>query len=450
MEMAIAPPPDWQAVFSRHRSRITRALAEGEAGILPGGRYEHWDKLRHRAAPEGLSPEQWWTAVKAARFPLRRSLPMTDLAGRPFHFCLVDPMQEILHSIDSRLSGRIATDASVATEGQRDRFLVTSLIEEAVTSSQLEGAATTREVAVEMLRSGRKPRDHDERMIFNNYNAMATIRRWKTQPFSPHAVLELHQQVTEETLDDPDDAGRMQGPDEERVVVRDPQTGSLLHRPPSARHLSGRLERMCVFANRKLTGRDFLHPVLHAIVLHFWLAWDHPFVDGNGRTARALFYWKLLQSDYWLFEFISISTVLRKAPGQYKRAFLETESDENDLTYFMIHQLRVIARAMDQLEAYLERKKREIRELEHRLRTNTPLNHRQLALLGHALRNPGAAYTIRSHRRSHRVAYATARSDLMDLAEQKLLDRSPPGSRPIRFHSPRDLVRRIDSAPERK
>ena len=45
------------------------------------------------------------------------------------------------------------------------RYLVNSLMEEAIRSSQLEGATTTRRVAKELLRSGREPKDRGERMI---------------------------------------------------------------------------------------------------------------------------------------------------------------------------------------------------------------------------------------------------------------------------------------------
>ena len=50
----------------------------------------------------------------------------------------------------------------------------------------------------------------------------------------------------------------------------------------------------------------------------------------------------MLQSGYWLAEFISISHILRKAPAQYGRAYLLSESDGGDTTYFLIHQLATI------------------------------------------------------------------------------------------------------------
>jgi Fic family protein len=72
------------------------------------------------------------------------------------------------------------------------------------------------------------------------------------------------------------------------------------------------------------------------------LGYDHPFLDGNGRTARALFYWAAANNGYWLMEFISISQIIKQSPAQYGKSFLYSEYDENDVTYFIVHQLSVI------------------------------------------------------------------------------------------------------------
>jgi Fic family protein len=185
---------------------------------------------------------------------------------------------------------------------------------------------------------------------------------------------------------------------------------------------------MCDFANGK-TPNSFVHPALRAIILHFWLAYDHPFTDGNGRTARALFYWSMLRSDFWLFEFISISSIIRKAPAQYARSFLYTESDDNDLTYFVLGQIKVIMKALEELVQYVKRKTKQVRVMEAELRGVEVLNHRQKALISHALRHPQHRYSIESHKRSHNVVYQTARSDLLNMVERGLLIKNKIGRR---------------------
>jgi Fic family protein len=293
-----------------------------------------------------------------------------------------------------------------------------------------------------MIRSGRKPRDKSEQMIYNNFHANRHIRTFTNRPLAPADVLELHRILTEDTLDDPDAAGRLQTPDEERVVVADNRSSTILHTPPPASQLANRLKNMCQFANGEKKG-PFLHPVIRAIMLHFWVGYDHPFVDGNGRTARSLFYWSLISSGYWLIEYVSISTILKKAFAQYARSYLYAESDENDATYFIVYQLEVLIQALAELEAYIERKVSQIRAVEKRLRGRSNYNHRQLALLSHALRHPGARYSIKSHRISHNVAYATARQDLLTLAEDKLLQQRRAGKKTLEFFAPDDLGKRV-------
>ena len=408
-----------------------------------GGRYLHWDALRRRDPPTGLTRAEWWTGVKLSRVGLSRLLPLRDVRGRPFSFMLPDGVQEALHRIDSRAHGRIGIGDEVVNRETRDRFIIDSLIREAITSSQLEGAATTRAAATRMLRTGRTPRTRGERMILNNYQAMQAVREMKDRPLTAAAVLALHATVTRDTLGAPDAAGRLQLPDDARVKVVDARSEQVLHVPPPAETLPARMDAMVRFAEEGLGDGSFLHPVVQAIVLHFWLACDHPFEDGNGRTARALFYWSMLRRGYWMVEFMSISRFLKDAPAQYARAFLHTETDGNDLTYFIVHQIDVILRALDALDEYVRTKTEQVRQVERMLRRSSNLNHRQLALLAHALRHPGAEYTTRSHRTSHAVAYATARADLFRLAELEWLERRRVGRRDNVFRAPPDLAARI-------
>lgn len=231
------------------------------------------------------------------------------------------------------------------------------------------------------------------------------------------------------------------------MVVLSRGDGRVLHEPPPAEQLPQRLQAMCDFANGVDDGDRFIHPVVRSILLHFWLAYDHPFVDGNGRTARALFYWSRRAHRYWLVEYLSISRILRAAPSQYSRSFLYSESDDGDTTYFLLYQLEVIERAIDELHAYLRRKARDIRELEQRIGDAPDLNHRQLALLRDALRHPDREYLIAAHAAYHRVTHETARVDLAALVERGLLRRIGSG-KPHRYVPVPGLERKLRAAPE--
>ncbi len=386
--------------------------------------YWPWHVLRHKAGAAGIAPECVWAAVKLTRMVPTRELPLMDTSGRPFKYWIPDAGHEHLHFLDRHLGGPLLAEHPGALQAQRETYLVNSLMEEAIASSVLEGAATTRRVAKDMLRSGRAPRDRSERMILNNYRTIQQIKEVADQPLTIGLVCELHASMTRDTLDSPEMCGRLRCA-RDNVVVGGPD-GTIVHVPPPADELPERMELMCQFANDE-ANQKFMHPMVRAILLHFWLAHDHPFVDGNGRTARALFYWHLLRKRYWLIEFLCISKAILGAPEQYSRAFVWSERDDQDATYFVMFHLRKLRQAVRDLQNYLKVKGDELRKSDELLAKFEGLNHRQRALLAHALRHPDARYTIAYHRNCHNVAYPTARADLLGLAERKLLQQDKIG-----------------------
>lgn len=441
--MKVLPKPkQLLELFEKYGARLPDILKCG-INATPNGQYLHWEKLRHLEPPSGLNHDEWWLGVKLARSGMYRELPLKDAAGRAFKFAMPDSVQEKIHKIDRKAGGRIELPEPIATPETRDRYLFNSLVEEAITSSQLEGASTTRQVAADMIRTGNKPKNTSEQMILNNYLAMRSIGSLRHASLTPTTVLELHTLLTTDTLADPAAAGRLQGSDELRVEVVDNASQRVLHTPPPASQLPDRLVLMCAFANDLNSAQGYVHPVIRAIILHFWLAYDHPFLDGNGRTARALFYWAMLSQDYWLMEFVSISRILKQAPAQYGESYIHSETDGNDLTYFIIHQLDVITRAIDDLEKYLQRKSEQTRTIRTLLANYDDLNHRQIALLSHAIQHPGAEYSISAHRNSHNVAYATARSDLLSLVDKELLIKRQLGKKQFTFLSPPNMESRL-------
>jgi len=441
--MRVTTPPDVETLRRTHfpkKDYVSRMLAAGAwSATVDGDKYVHWDRLRFRTPPQGVTLEEWWLAIKSARVSMTKWLPCKDAAGEMFTLATPDPLLRYLSEADRDLSGRVPIPEQLMNPGTRDRYRISASIEEAITSSQLEGASTTRKVATEMLRSGRKPNDRSEQMIFNNYQAIRFIRKMEKEPLTPDAVMQLHRIVTDQTLDDPEDSGRLRTSDE--IAVIDTKTEEVLHQPPRFGELAKRMSILCDLANEK-TPKFYIHPIVRAILLHFALAYDHPFVDGNGRTARALFYWSMARSGYWLCEYLSISHFLRKAPVEYARSFLYAETDANDTTYFVLSQLATLENAIEALHDYVRLKMRMIQRAQAILRQSHAFSHRQLALLGHALQNPSMVYSATAHANSHEVTRMTARSDLNDLAKAGLLIRLRAG-RGFVYSVPTDIEDRL-------
>lgn len=439
-------PPEFSGLFKKG-DLLARLASSDDVNAIrldADAKYVHWDKFRHRyTAPQGFALEDVWRYVRLLRMSRLRRLPLVSPDGRPFRYSIPDCLHRDLVFVDQWAAGQFSmVEPRSLDRAESDRYLVSSLMEEAITSSQLEGAAVTRPQAKEMLRTGRKPRDVSERMILNNYRAILELRDLKEEPLTADMIHQLHRIITDGTLRDSNQAGRFRLPSDPVHVVDD-RDSSIIYTPPPAEDLEERVTRLCEFAN-DTSEKEFVHPVIRAVLLHFWLAYEHPYADGNGRTARALFYWYLLRSGYWLMEYLSISAGLVKAYAKYPRAFLYTETDEGDTTYFLVFQLRIIRRALDALRRYIARKQRETAEMAALLKNRPDFNYRHQALLRHALKHPGMLYTCKSHANSHRVTVQTARTDLLHLAKAGFLEKSRRG-RELIFLAPGDLERRIRS-----
>lgn len=422
--------------------------------------YFYWDKVKYMKVPEwvfssgpmvfaympmealkamedeleGVSPEALWHIVKLSRMN-KKYVPLFTKDGNEFNYWVPDSAQEMLHYITQNMSGQIIIDEP-GLSADKDRYIISSLMEEAITSSQIEGAVTTTPVAKDMIRTGRKPANHSEKMILNNYKTINKIKELVDRPLSPELLFELHLSMTTGTLEDPSMEGRFRNENEPIELHFNEQV--VLFVPPPAVELESMIRRLCNFANEKDDTTGFMHPVVRGIILHFMLAYIHPFNDGNGRTARALFYWYMLKKKYWLFEFLSISKAIQKSRIQYYKAYLYTELDENDMTYFIVYHLKAIKDAIEELQTYIVKKQQESKEAVSMLSKYPALNHRQRAILIHAVQHPEAVYTVQTHKNLHGITHQTARTDLMGLVEKGLLLKFKQG-RGFHFMPAKDL-----------
>ena len=274
-------------------------------------RYDFWSDVKYEKPSIPISPQELWAFVKASRMKNR----MLVWPQYGIHMSVTNHMQRICHEFDMNFGGSWGT-SSLIPEGNKNQYLISSLMEEAISSSQMEGASTTRKVAKEMLRKKITPKDKSQQMIFNNYQTIHFIVENKDKPLTEEMLLRIHGLMTEGTLDRPEDAGRFRSNDD--VVVEDGITHEIVHTPPSYRDIPDFITDLCDFFNEE-KAKVFIHPIIRGIIIHFMLAYMHPFVDGNGRTARALFYWYMLKRGYWLTEYLSISRIIARSKKAYEK-----------------------------------------------------------------------------------------------------------------------------------
>lgn len=372
------------------------------------GEYEYWSKVKYIASSAGISPRDLWVAVLADRLIHQQNVwPSYNV-----HFSLTNRMQKLCHEFDMNFGGLWGNDA-IIQNAHKERYLISSRMEEAISSSQMEGAATTRKVAKEMLRKKMTPRDRNQQMIHNNYQTIQFIVENKHRDLTPELLMQVHSLMTEHTLEDEADAGRLRQDD--RVVVINELTGDIVHTPPSHTELPEFVADLCTFFNNT-DELVFIHPIIRGLIIHFMLAYAHPFVDGNGRTARALFYWYMLKRGYWLTEYLSISRIIYRAKSGYEKSFLYSECENNDIGYFIAFNLRVLDLAFKELQSYINRKNRERDAAQQYLKLGG-LNARQAEIIKLFVDNPKSMITVKDLQARFNISPSTAKSDLIGLIQ---------------------------------
>ncbi len=381
------------------------------------GRYLHWDELRHRIGEK--DPVLVWSAVKNSRIP-----SMQLLGGLPFSLKGEVPSMNLIPSISRRCSFvdnwcSGPAFSSMLENMSSDTHLIKDLIEEeSIASSQLEGASTTRRVAKEMLQTKREPRSIDEKMIVGNFKMMKFAWSNKDEELSVSFIKQLHEIGTIGIEDSKYCPGEFRS---DNSVYVSNNNGEVLHQPPNYQETNSRLDMICKWGNiehSELDTQDYIHPLVKATILHFSIGYEHPFCDGNGRVARALFYWCMFKFGYQSFKYISISKLFKKSPIKYGKSYLYTETDKYDLTYFIDYQCQVIEAVVIDFVSYIKTAiaDRDIfRSWLFESRIYPKLNDRQqdiLKTMGEGARN---SFTTKYLETKYRISNNTARKDLIGL-----------------------------------
>lgn len=417
----VKPPeksPDWESIvkkdfkkiFKYSENEVIQALIEKTDRL-----YSYWDKVRSQPLPNEFERKDIWALVRLRRHMNSSPSPIKDIHGVPFTFWLPDDIQKKLHLIDQSTGGNLAFWDPGSDKKASAKFMVVSLMEEAITSSQIEGAVATIKEAKKMLLEKRKPKTKSEQMIYNNFITMQSLKDICKKDLDIRLLLDLHVSITKDTLDSSEDEGRIRT-DADNIHVATTY-GELLFTPPKSEEIKERLQALIDFANDK-HSKPFIHPVIKAIMLHFWMAYIHPFSDGNGRMARTLFYWYMLKHEYWLFEYTSISKTILKRTTKYANAYLYSEHDDNDLTYFLHFNIDVIMDSVEDLKMHIQAEREKKYQSHLEIAEHPDLNVRQTRIIQHIMSHPHDVLTIKIHQNINSIAYQTARTDLLEL-EQK-------------------------------
>ncbi|HEU4717564.1 MAG TPA: Fic family protein [Bacteroidia bacterium] len=376
--------------------------------------YLYWDRVKYQKAPGKISPEIIWILTKLSRVLSGKKL---SFGKYKFTYNLTDIIQKGLHEFDLHIGGDLGATTVVPAE-DKNRYLVSSIMEEAIASSQIEGAVTTRRKAKEMLRKNIRPRNKSEQMIVNNYRTIKYIVDIQNEPITAERLFEIHRLIVNRTLEDPHDEGKYRSDNEVNVI--DAADNEVVYTPPDFKEVASLMKDLFVFFNSN-DEKQFIHPIIKGCIIHFMIGYIHPFVDGNGRTARALFYWYLLKNGYWLTEYLSISRLIVKSKVQYAKAYVYTETDDNDLTYFLIYKIKTMQLAYADLKSYIQSK---IKEKKHLIAFQKieGINERQAFILKWMHDEPDIILTIKEIETRFNISNQTARTDLTTLQKMGYLE----------------------------
>src|SRR3989338_8523373 len=381
--------------------------------------YLHWDELQVDDRFKKVNLKEIWAFVSLFR---KFNARLIRLNGKSLRYVQTRQIEKNLHDMDFMIGGEMALDIIPSQELQK-KYLINSIMEEAIASSQLEGAATSRVVAKAMLRENRKPRNPSEQMIVNNYLAMMFIKdnAQPDQKLTIELIKEIHKKITKDTLKNKEWEGSFRADNEVKVWYYD----QIVHNPPDSGTIEKLLEQVCNFANNE-SKEYYLHPLIKAIILHYLIGYIHPFNDGNGRTARALFYWYLITQKYNKLEYVAVSTAIKKAPSKYMRAYLYKQTDHEDITYFVKFNLRAINIALRFFEKYIEKTRSETRKIFEAVRHNPKLNFRQADIIINLSKHE-RPLTINEMQERYNITYQTARTDLLGLSKEFYLHKIKKG-----------------------
>lgn len=390
-------------------------------------KYLYWDKARYLDAVKGLSSAESWWLIRNIRQISSSPTPIRTPEHKYFSFYRPKYTDRILREIDMQAGGVFLTDKTASQqENERQKYLARGIVEESIASSQLEGADTSSKYAKKMLTENIKPKTKGEHMILNNYKVLQQIEsKYKDEPLSIFMLQELQMQLVQNTLSSEYIPGSFRKDSDNISVFYDQK---IAHTPPKATFVAKELERLVEYANNP----EFVHPIIKATQLHFWIGYLHPFPDGNGRLARAIFYWYLFKNNYWAMAYLPISMLLKQSPHDYTYSYIYAEQDDLDFTYFFDYNIRRIVASIEQFQKHVELKNAQKIEVLSRIKHNYPdLNNRQIHTLHYLLKENLATTSAQSYRIMNAITLRTAYSDLKKLRELGLVDISHQGRKVV-------------------
>lgn len=193
-------------------------------------------------------------------------------------------------------------------------------------------------------------RARDIQEVINYRNVMEFIGEWgdKNEEVSLDLILKLHKMVVEKIL--PFETSGMLR--KTAVAIRNSYTHDVIFKPPEFSLVPKQLDDLIEFIQK--TTLDDFNPVIKSGSVHFEFVRIHPFVDGNGRVARALSTLILFDEGYDIRRFFSLEEYFDKDPGAYYSALQSVDGNNGDLTDWIEYFTKGLAIELSKIKEKVE------------------------------------------------------------------------------------------------
>ncbi|MCY4523444.1 MAG: Fic family protein, partial [Halobacteriovoraceae bacterium] len=379
-------------------------------------RYVPVDDIKYRLEKLGIHSSEWEELkVKILKLRKLNSVPLfINTLDKKFWYFPSDSIQKKISRIEHL--GNKAYERIQSKTVFKNKFLANARIEEAITSAIYEGANSTRAKAKQFIADDKEPQNKDEWMLLNSYRAMNWIKEHSNQRVTHDLILEIHQIVTKNTLegDDSNFSGKYRDDD---VMVGN-------HKGVHQSRVKPALDEAIDLV---VNNKRFLHGLLKGIILHYFIGYIHPFFDGNGRTARALFYFKCIKNDLKFVELLSISAYLKGHGKRYEKAFDLAIKYDLDITYFIDFCLESLIFALEKVDQKINY----LLKIDG-IKDKYNLNSNQVSLLQRLALNKFVGITSEQHAKNIERSREPARQELKDLCHKGFLREKKQGKK-IRY-----------------
>jgi len=404
-------------------AELSELLREGGASELIKRMHSHyvsWDEFLAMRLPSRMSPEATWDLLKLVNRAAGIEIPIPDLAGNDYWYLRTHEVADAMARIQCLCRADSGLYLSLTATHNR-RVLVRSRIDETIAAALLDGLEISEKAGLSLLQHERTPRTDTERLVTNTLSALDHLDELVNERFSEELFLHLRDLVLE-------------GVNVERIKMRNPRLG--LHPWDYAdtevsEHAHQQLQYISDYVNHT-SGDVYDNAVFRALLLPDLFRFYRPLPNVNSQVGRLAFRLYAMKIGLPVLGLLPLSrskldwedgklgsSLVSLTPASYAAG---REHDGVDLTAYATLALQLSLSALQDLHWELHRLKERDDELRTLLQRDPEINHRQRSVLGRALRNPTAEFRISYHKTTHNIVYATARADLLELADKGFLE----------------------------